>query len=64
MKEIIETHSRVDWTHNRDIHNRIAQDIDDYFYRYSRESGIPFDMKTVDKVIENVKTVAMRRFRK
>jgi type I restriction enzyme R subunit len=59
---IIERHNSVDWQRNADIHNRIAQDIDDLFYRYEQQ-GIKIDFDTIDKITENVKTVALRRFR-
>lgn len=62
ITKIIEDHSQVDWSENKTIHNRIAQDIDDYFYEYGKTHGIKFDLMTVDKVIDNVKTVAIRRF--
>ena len=57
---IIERHSKIDWTHNKTIHDRIAQDIDDLFFNYEQGLKLPFDV--VDKVIENIKTVALRRF--
>ena len=63
MTKIIEEHSQVDWSQNKTIHDRISQDIDDYFYEYGKEHGVTFDFDTVDKVIENVKTVAVRRFK-
>jgi type I restriction enzyme R subunit len=62
VTEIIERHNSVDWKHNTDIHNRIAQDIDDLFYKYEQQ-GIKVDFDTIDKITENVKTVALRRFR-
>jgi len=60
--KIIEQHNSVDWQTNTDIHNRIAQDIDDLFYEYEKK-GLRVDFDTVDKIIENVKTVALRRFK-
>lgn len=59
---IIEKHSQVDWTNNQTIHDRISQDIDDLFYDYEKERGLHLSFEVVDKVIENVKTVALRRF--
>ena len=59
---IIAKHSRVDWTNNQTIHNRISQDIDDLFYAYEKNRGLVLSFDLVDKVIENVKTVALRRF--
>ena len=59
---IIAKHSRVDWTNNQTIHNRISQDIDDLFYAYEKNRGLVLSFDLIDKVIENVKTVALRRF--
>lgn len=62
ITEIIEKHSKIDWTHNKTIHDRIAQDIDDLFYNYEKEQGLKLPFDVIDKVIENIKTVALRRF--
>ena len=62
VTEIIERHNTVDWQHNTDIHNRIAQDIDDLFYQYEQQ-GTKVDFDTIDKITENVKTVALRRYK-
>ena len=59
---IIAKHSRVDWTNNQTIHDRISQDIDDLFYEYEKKRGLMLDFDVIDKIIENVKTVALRRF--
>ncbi len=63
ITDIIEKHSKVDWTHNISIHSKIDQDIDDLFYRYEcmGRLSLPFDI--IDKVIENVKMTALRRFK-
>ena len=62
ITEIIETCSKVDWTHNKSVHDEIAQQIDDLFYMYEKERGVELSLDVVDKIIENVKTVALRRF--
>ena len=59
---IIASHSKVDWTNNQTIHDRISQDIDDLFYGYEKNRGLILDFDVIDKIIENVKTVALRRF--
>lgn len=63
VTEIIGRNSYVDWQNNTDIHKRIAQDIDDLFYEYEKNRGFKVDFDTIDKITENVKTVALRRFR-
>ena len=62
IAEIIEKHNAVDWQTNTAIHNKIAQDIDDLFYLYEKEGKLKLDFETIDKIIENVKSVALRRF--
>ena len=62
IAEIIEKHNAVDWQTNTAIHNKIAQDIDDLFYVYEKEGRLKLNFSTIDKIIENVKTVALRRF--
>lgn len=62
ITKIVENHSMVDWTNNKSIHDKIAQDIDDLFYMYEKEKGIELSFETIDKIIENVKIVALRRF--
>lgn len=62
ITDIISKHSQVDWTENTSIHDRISQDIDDLFYKYEKEQGLKLSFDTIDKIIENVKTVALRRF--
>ena len=37
ITEIITAHDTVDWHDNKDIHNKIAQDIDDMFYELERK---------------------------
>jgi len=63
ITNIIERNNAVDWQNNTDIHNRIAQEIDDIFYKYEQEQGLAIGFDAVDKIIENIKTVALRRFK-
>lgn len=62
ITKIIATHSQVDWTNNKTIHDRISQDIDDLFYEYEKTRGLMLSFELIDKIIDNVKTVALRRF--
>ncbi len=62
ITKIVASHSQVDWTNNTAIHDRIAQDIDDLFYAYKKKLGLELSFDLIDKVIDNVKTVAFRRF--
>jgi type I restriction enzyme R subunit len=63
VTEILDRHNMVDWQTNTDIHKKIAQDIDDMFYELEKEKGIHIDFDVIDKIIENVITVGLRRFK-
>ena len=62
ITKIVASHSQVDWTNNKTIHDRISQDIDDLFYKYEKEHSLKLSFDLIDKIIDNVKTVALRRF--
>lgn len=62
ITKIVASHSQVDWTNNKTIHDRISQDIDDLFYKYEKERGLKLSFDLIDKIIDNVKNVALRRF--
>ncbi|MEW6698091.1 MAG: type I restriction endonuclease subunit R [Bacillota bacterium] len=59
---IIDKHSKVDWHDNIDVHNRIEQEIEDLLYNYEKKHGFKLSFKELDKIIANVKTVALRRY--
>lgn len=62
ITKIIKENDTVDWQNNQTIHNKIAQEIDDMFYTYEKEHNFRINFDIVDKIIENVITVALRRF--
>lgn len=61
IADIIERCTKVDWENNVNIHNEIAQEIDDLFWGYEKK-GLKLPYEQVEKIIENVKTVAVKRF--
>ena len=63
ITEIIERQAHVDWTENTSIHDKIAQEIDDLFYDYEVKGELHLSFDTIDKIIENVKKTALRRFK-
>ncbi len=63
ITRIVERHSRVDWVDNKSIHDKIAQDIDDLFYEYECSGKLSLSFDVIDKIIENVKTTALRRYK-
>lgn len=62
ITKIITKHSQVDWTNNKTIHDRISQSIDDLFFEYEKTRGLKLSFDVIDKIIENIKTVSLRRF--
>lgn len=62
ITEIFKKHIVIGWGNNLTIQNRIAQDIDDLFFEYEKSKGFKIPFVLIDKIIENVKTVAIRRF--
>ena len=62
ITDIIKEYSKVDWTSNMDIHKKISHALDDLLYDYSDNNGWDLSFETMDKIIDNVKTIALRRF--
>lgn len=62
MDEIIKEHQKVDWHDNVEIHNRIAQELDDLLFDFKEKYNLDIDFDTIDKIIEQIKTVALRRY--
>ena len=62
ITEIFKKHIQVNWEQNITVQNQIAQDIDDLFFEYEKSRGFKISFDLIDKIIENVKTVAIRRF--
>lgn len=59
---VIDKHSKVDWHDNPDVHNRISQEIDGLLYIAKKKHFPDLSYKQIDKLIENIKTVALRRY--
>ena len=59
---IIRTYRKIDWTSNLDIHKKIAHAMDDLLYDYSDSHGWNLQDEVLDRIIDDVKTVALRRF--
>ncbi|MEH7114593.1 type I restriction endonuclease subunit R [Neobacillus niacini] len=58
----IQQHAKVDWHDNTQVHNRIAQELDDLLFDFKNEQEIDLDYDQIDKIIEQIKTVALRRY--
>ncbi len=59
---VIKEYSKVDWTSNSDIQKKISQALDDLLYDYSDNNGWDLSFELIDKLIDNIKTIALRRF--
>ncbi|RXM59081.1 type I restriction endonuclease subunit R [Clostridium tetani] len=62
IDNVIKENSKVDWYENVDVHNKIAQEIDDILYAYTQKNGIEIPFEDIDKIIEKVKNVALKRY--
>ena len=61
--EVIQKRIKVDWQQNHEVHKQIALDIDDLLYKFEDDTGIKLTSDQMDKIIENIKTIALRRYR-
>lgn len=62
VDRIIETFTKVDWHDNTEVHKRIDQQIEDYLFDFGKLHGFKLGYDQVDKIIEQIKTVALRRY--
>lgn len=62
MEDIIRAYTKVDWHDNMEVHNRIAQELDDLIFDFTKEHNVSLGFDQVDKIIEQIKTVALRRY--
>ncbi|SHH15967.1 type I restriction endonuclease subunit R [Desulfosporosinus lacus] len=62
MDLIIGKHCKVDWHDNPDVHKRISQEIDGLLYLLKKKHFPELTYKQIDRIIEAVKTVALRRY--
>lgn len=62
ISEIVSKWAKIDWSNNLEIHKKIEQDIDDLFWEFDKQGIISLDFDKIDKIIENIKIVALKRF--
>lgn len=62
ITNVIKEYSKVDWTSNNDIHKKISNALDDLLYDFSDNNNWALSFEVMDKIIDNVKTIALRRF--
>jgi len=63
IDEAIQNRIKTDWKENPEVHKKIEQDIDDIIYEFSKDTGIEIGFDKIDTIIDNVKTIALRRYK-
>ncbi len=58
----IESKIKRDWYYNTDIHNEIAQAIDDTIFMYATRKNINLDLEKLDKLIEEIINIALMKY--
>lgn len=58
----IESKIKRDWHYNTDIHNEIAQAIDDTIFMYAARKNISLDLEELDKLIEEIINIALMKY--
>lgn len=58
----IERKIKRDWHYNTDIHNEIAQAIDDTIFMYATRKNINLDLEELDKLIEEIINIALMKY--
>lgn len=58
----IESKIKRDWHYNTDIHNEIAQTIDDTIFMYATRKNINLDLEELDKLIEEIINIALMKY--
>ena len=62
VEKIIDKHVKVDFYDNIDVHNRIAQEIDDLLFDFKKKEGINLSLDQIDKIIETIKSISIKRY--
>lgn len=62
VEEVIEKHRKVDWHNNPDVHKAITRALDDLFYTFKKKHLPDLTFTQIDRIIDTIKTVALRRY--
>lgn len=63
VEQIFANHIKVDWRDNPEVHNRIAQEIDDLLYdQLFEKHQLDVASGQVEKMIEELKTIGLHRY--
>ncbi|MBO8157847.1 MAG: type I restriction endonuclease subunit R [Bacillaceae bacterium] len=63
MDNVIKKHAKVDWKKNTEVHNRISQELDDLLFDFAEKHGIDLSLDDIDKIIEQVRKIAISRYK-
>ena len=58
----IESKVKVDWHNNKDIHNELAQFIEDTIYTYKARKNINISFDEIDLIIEEIIGIALIKY--
>ena len=62
MRKEIESKVKVDWHNNKDIHNELAQFIEDTIYTYKARKNINISFDEIDLIIEEIIGIALIKY--
>ncbi|HHY09769.1 MAG: type I restriction endonuclease subunit R [Limnochordia bacterium] len=62
IEEIVGEHTKVDWHQNRDVHNRIEQELEDLLFDFAEKRGLKLSLQQVDQILNDATKVALRRY--
>ena len=63
IDEIIQNRIKTDWKENTEVHKKMEQDIDDLIFDFSKENNIEISFEQIDEIIDNIKTIALKRYK-
>ena len=62
IQDEIESKIKVDWHNNKDIHNELAQFIEDTIYAYKARKNIDISFEEIDLIIEEIISIALIKY--
>ena len=62
IENIVNENTKRDWHDNIDVHNTIEQEIEDLLFDFAYENNIDLDFDQIDKILKEIKTVALSRY--
>jgi type I restriction enzyme R subunit len=62
IDEIIRREKIVNWTTNRDVQNRMKNEIEDYLFRLKEEQGVALTFEEIDGILERCLEIARVRY--